>query len=76
MNISTFLFSIFLILKLCNVIDWSWWWVCSPLWIGLILSLILRVIWEYFKRKSRAAIFDRLNDLKKQQEKLLKERNK
>ncbi len=76
MNISTFLFSIFLILKLCNVIDWSWWWVCSPLWIGLILSLILRVIWEYFKRKSRATIFDRLNDLKKQQEKLLKERNK
>lgn len=37
MNISTFLFSIFLILKLCNVIDWSWWWVCSPLWIGLLI---------------------------------------
>ena len=27
------LFFIFLILKLCDVIDWSWWWVSSPIWI-------------------------------------------
>jgi hypothetical protein len=25
---------IFLVLKLTNQIDWSWWWVTSP-WIGL-----------------------------------------
>jgi hypothetical protein len=23
----------FIVLKLCNVIDWSWWWVLSPAWI-------------------------------------------
>ena len=26
------LFIFFLTLKLCNVIDWSWWWVTCPLW--------------------------------------------
>ena len=35
----------FVVLKLCGVIDWSWWWVLSPLWIPLgILILILAVI--------------------------------
>ncbi len=35
----------FVVLKLCGVIDWSWWWVLSPLWIPLgILVLILAVI--------------------------------
>lgn len=27
------LFIVFLVLKLCEVIDWSWWWVFAPLWI-------------------------------------------
>lgn len=27
------LFIVFLILKLTDNIDWSWWWVTSPLWI-------------------------------------------
>ena len=22
----------FIVLKLCAVIDWSWWWVLAPLW--------------------------------------------
>ena len=35
----------FIVLKLCGVIDWSWWWVLSPLWIPLgILILILLVV--------------------------------
>lgn len=24
---------VFVTLKLCNVIDWSWWWVLAPFWI-------------------------------------------
>lgn len=32
---------VFTILKLTHVIDWSWWWVLSPLWIGLILGIII-----------------------------------
>lgn len=33
-------FLIFLVLKLIGVIDWSWWWVTSPLWIGWGLMLL------------------------------------
>ena len=36
---------VFIILKLCKVITWSWWWVLSPLWIGALLSLIIIVIY-------------------------------
>ena len=31
----------FIILKLCHVIDWSWWWVTAPLWGGLAFVLLL-----------------------------------
>jgi len=24
---------LFIALKLCHVIDWSWWWVLAPTWI-------------------------------------------
>ncbi len=30
---------VFITLKLCNVIAWSWWWVLSPIWISLGLGL-------------------------------------
>lgn len=30
----------FIVLKLCHVIDWSWWWVMSPLWIPVELAII------------------------------------
>jgi len=35
------LFIVFLVLKLCDVIDWSWWWVTAPLWIGYIVAILL-----------------------------------
>ena len=35
---------VFIVLKLIGVIEWSWMWVLSPLWIGLILALIIPVI--------------------------------
>jgi hypothetical protein len=36
----------FVVLKLCHVIDWSWWWVLSPLWIPIVaLVIILFVFW-------------------------------
>jgi hypothetical protein len=27
------LFVVFLVLRLCEVIDWSWWYVTMPLWL-------------------------------------------
>ena len=35
------LFLIFMILKLTNVIDWSWWWVTAPLWIPISIALAI-----------------------------------
>ena len=32
---------VFIILKLTDVIDWSWWWVLSPIWISLILAAVI-----------------------------------
>ena len=37
----TVLFLIFMILKLTGNIDWSWWWVTSPLWIPLTLGIVI-----------------------------------
>ncbi len=37
----TVLFLVFLILKLTGNIDWSWWWVTSPLWIPLALGVVV-----------------------------------
>lgn len=31
---------VFIVLKLCNVIAWSWVWVLSPFWISFILLFI------------------------------------
>lgn len=31
---------VFIVLKLCGVIDWSWWLVTAPLWIPLALALV------------------------------------
>jgi len=40
------LLAIFITLKLCNVIEWSWWWVLSPVWgIVIIIFLIYIGIW-------------------------------
>ena len=32
---------VFVILKLCNVINWSWFWVLSPLIFGAALTILL-----------------------------------
>lgn len=32
---------VFIILKLIGKIDWSWWWVLSPLWITFALCMLI-----------------------------------
>jgi len=32
---------VFVTLKLLGKIDWSWWWVLSPLWIAAVLVLLV-----------------------------------
>ena len=50
-SLSGLTFIVFLVLKLCEVIDWSWWWVTAPLWgpfalliAGLFIYIIIAVI--------------------------------
>lgn len=42
-GLSGAVFIVFLVLKLTGNIDWSWWWVTSPLWIplGIVLSVLV-----------------------------------
>lgn len=35
---------VFIILKLCKVITWSWVWVLAPLWIPLGLAIVFLVV--------------------------------
>jgi hypothetical protein len=51
-GIGMILFLIFMVLKLTGHIDWSWWWVTSPIWIPLVMAILILIIgWSYFKRK-------------------------
>jgi len=34
---------VFIVLKLIGKIDWSWWWVLSPIWISISLVLIFLI---------------------------------
>lgn len=34
----------FIVLKLCHVIDWSWWWVLSPFWISFGILLVILIV--------------------------------
>lgn len=38
---SLLLFILFFLAKIFDKIDWSWWWVFSPLWIPLALILCI-----------------------------------
>ena len=49
----------FVILKLCKIIDWSWWWVLVPIWgpiaiVAGIVAMLLTVVTLY---KSLKIIF-------------------
>ena len=34
----------FVVLKLCGLINWSWWWVLSPIWISVIITIVVHVL--------------------------------
>lgn len=35
---------VFMVLKLCKVIDWHWAWVFSPLWIRYVIYLVCYIL--------------------------------
>lgn len=32
---------VFVVLKLTHVIDWSWWWVTAPMWLGFAIFCVV-----------------------------------
>lgn len=40
---------VFIVLKLCGVIDWSWWLVLIPLFVAVLLYLVI-VLWYVITR--------------------------
>ena len=36
---------VFIVLKLTHYIDWSWWWILSPLWIPIAIIFLLALCW-------------------------------
>jgi len=55
-SLNVVVFIVFLILKLVGVITWSWVWVTSPIWIGVILGILvlisIEVLKVYLEKKS------------------------
>lgn len=60
---------VFITLKLCHVITWSWWWIFSPLWImgavvlvvviaSLVISIIVSAQENAIQRHRRRAAKD------------------
>ena len=69
----------FIVLKLTGVINWSWWWVLSPLWIGLLIAIpfvILLVIIQRREQKKWENFHKREEDLRNRIEEIRQESDK
>lgn len=42
---------IFIVLKLCKVITWSWWVVLIPIWIEVALIIVLLILISWANRR-------------------------
>ena len=56
---------LFIGLKLGGVIAWSWWWVLSPLWISLLLTIAVIIIVIAFIGLSEGVKSSNLNKTRK-----------
>ena len=43
----------FIVLKLTDVIDWSWWWVLSPVWISAVLAITVIVFMFWLEKRMK-----------------------
>jgi len=43
-NFTSLLTILFIALKLMGYINWSWWWVLSPVWISAIITVLVIVV--------------------------------
>jgi uncharacterized protein HemY len=73
---------VFVTLKLTDVIDWSWWWVLLPFYIGWLIILAILVVWgllagivalmdNHDRKKRRKAALARKQGLARKERKTL-----
>lgn len=55
-GLSGVLLVVFIVLKLVGTINWSWWWVLSPLWINFIIWLLLVIGLAIYEVRSEKKI--------------------
>ena len=48
MGLDVILTIVFVVLKLCDVITWSWWWVFSPIWITWSIVIVVVALMAIF----------------------------
>lgn len=44
LTVADLLLVAFVVLKLCGLINWSWWWVLSPIWISAIIEIVVYLL--------------------------------
>lgn len=58
-GLDTVLIIIFIVLKLCGLIDWSWWWVLSPVWISFAVAVGLfagALLVHWWRNRDKASV--------------------
>jgi hypothetical protein len=50
-GITGLLFVAFVVLKLTNVIDWSWWWITAPIWLPVVIVLAFLIVVDLFSKR-------------------------
>jgi hypothetical protein len=58
---STALQTVFIVLKLTNLIHWSWLWVLSPMWITMVVAAPFAVLLLLERRRARTRIADAMS---------------
>ena len=43
--------TLFIYLKLVGSIAWSWWWVLSPIWVGILITLTFSLVFYLVAKK-------------------------
>ena len=62
MGLGTMLLGIFITLKLCGVLTWSWWWVLSPLYATLVYCIVIAWLAVSRDEKKAAALRRRMQE--------------
>lgn len=50
LSLADMLTVLFVALKLTGHIDWSWWWVLAPCWIGLAAVVLVALLMEWIEQ--------------------------